>query len=269
MLDIRDVINLELLEEKMKAFSNYPFDHCVIDNFFDGNIALQLEEEFPSYEAEEWFSYKNPLEDKKALNDWNAFPKLTYQIFRHLVSENFVTYLSKLAGTELFADPGLHGGGWHIHAGGGNLNPHLDYSIHPKCGLQRKLNIIIYLSSSYKTGCGGELGLWSHDSIVDMPGRLCQAIEPQFNRAVIFDTTQNSWHGMVSKLRDEKGLYRKSLAVYYLTEPASDADPRQKVKYAPRSEQKNDHKILELIEKRKSSEAFSSVYRIDSWAKND
>jgi len=32
-----------------------------------------------------------------------------------------------------------------MHAAGGNLNPHLDYSIHPKMGLQRKLNVIIYL----------------------------------------------------------------------------------------------------------------------------
>lgn len=269
MLEIKNIINLERLEENIETFKAPPFDHCVIDDFFDASIAKRLEDEFPSYENEKWFSYKNSLEDKKALNDWNVFPNLTYQVFRHLVSEDFVDYLSQLLGIDLLSDPGLHGGGWHIHAGGGNLNPHLDYSIHPKCGFQRKLNIIVYLSRSYKPGSGGELGLWSHDGTTDMPGSLIKTIEPRFNRAVIFDTTQNSWHGMVSRLRDEKGLYRKSLAVYYLTEPAVNADPRQKVKYAPRDEQKSDCKVLDLIEKRKNAEAFSSVYRVEPWTEND
>jgi hypothetical protein len=55
--------------------------------------------------------------------------------------------LSKKLDLFLYPDPGLHGGGWHMHGAGGNLNPHLDYSIHPKSGLMRKLNIIIYLSN--------------------------------------------------------------------------------------------------------------------------
>ena len=48
-------------------------------------------------------------------------------------------------GIKLFIDPGLHGGGWHIHSNKGNLNPHLDYSIHPKMDIQRRLNLIVYL----------------------------------------------------------------------------------------------------------------------------
>ena len=44
---------------------------------------------------------------------------------------------------ELEADYGLHGGGVHMHKTGDYLNVHLDYDIHPKVPMQRKLNIII------------------------------------------------------------------------------------------------------------------------------
>lgn len=57
----------------------------------------------------------------------------------------------------------MHGGGWHVHANNGNLNPHLDYTIHPKVKYQRRLNLIIYLEESYKDKYGGHLGFWSHD----------------------------------------------------------------------------------------------------------
>ena len=41
-------------------------------------------------------------------------------------------------------DIGLNGGGWHTHKRGGKLNTHLDYSLHTKLKLERKLNIINY-----------------------------------------------------------------------------------------------------------------------------
>jgi len=137
-----------------------------------------------------------------------------------LNSPQMIKLLEKHVGVNLFPDMGLHGGGWHMHGSGGNLNPHFDYSIHPKCGLQRKLNIIIYLSRDLKPiKHKGHLGLWSHDHKINQPKDLIKEVEPIFNRAIIFDTTQNSWHGMSQKLQVPKGIYRKSLAVYYLTEP--------------------------------------------------
>ena len=52
--------------------------------------------------------------------------------------------MGKLAGVNLYPDCGLHGGGWHTHGVGGKLNMHPDYAIHPKSGLERQLNLIIY-----------------------------------------------------------------------------------------------------------------------------
>lgn len=240
-----------------------PFDHCVIDDFLSVDVANQLESEFLDFNDSRWFCYKNAIENKKALNDWNAFPALTYRVFRELVSEDFVSILSEAIGVPLYQDPGLHGGGWHMHGPGGNLNPHYDYSIHPKVGLQRKVNIIIYTSSKLDDEHGGHLGLWAHDASRNAPGELVKVVQPKFNRAVIFDTTQNSWHGMCSPLVQPEGIYRKSMAIYYLTDPPADADRRERALFAARVEQMGDKSVEELIRKRADSKDFSSVYRTE------
>lgn len=215
------MIRFDNIEKALMSFRhNQPFDHCVVENFFDLKTAQGLENDFPKYEDKVWFEYNNPLEHKKALNDWNKYPPLTYQVFMMLNSSQMIKLLEKYVDVNLFPDMGLHGGGWHMHGTGGNLNPHFDYSIHPKCGLQRKLNIIVYLSKNLKPNKHkGHLDLWSHDHKTNQPNDLVKEVEPIFNRAIIFDTTQNSWHGMSQKLEVPKGIYRKSLAVYYLTEP--------------------------------------------------
>jgi len=227
-----------------------PFDHCVVDNFLDEEITKELEKEFIPYDSDSWVYYKNPIENKKALGEWNKFGKYTYNYFEKINSPEFVGFLSELVGVKLYPDYGLHGGGWHCHGQGGNLNPHLDYSIHPKLGLQRKLNIIFYVSSSLEDKHGGHLGLWTHDEKINGPKDLYKELTPLFNRAVFFDTTQNSWHGMSRQLDVPDGVYRKSLAVYYLCDPEGNVDPRNRALFAPREEQKGDKYVEEVIKSR-------------------
>jgi Rps23 Pro-64 3,4-dihydroxylase Tpa1-like proline 4-hydroxylase len=254
-------INLDNLNKSLKKFkSNAPFDHCVIDDFLLHDYALKIEEEFPNYNDDKFFVYDNALEHKKTLNNWNSFPKNTYKLFEYLVSTNFTDMLSKRLNLILYPDPGLHGGGWHIHGEGGNLNPHLDYSIHPKSGLMRKLNIIIYLSRDLLPCHGGQLGLYKRTNSDKYPLSLEKEIELVFNRAIIFDTTQDSWHGMSRPLSVPAGVYRKSLAAYYLTLPTQDCDQRNKALYAPREEQFEDKYIAELITNRADGIHFSTSY---------
>jgi hypothetical protein len=177
------------------------------------------------------------------------------------MSEEFVEILRDGMGCNIYTDQGSHGGGWHMHGSGGNLNPHLDYSIHPKAGLLRKINIIMYMSSSLRPEHGGHLGLWEHSEAEKGPGELVSEIEPKFNRAVMFDTTQNSWHGMSRGLTQPEGIYRKSLAIYYLTDPAEGVDQRERALFAPREEQKGDVGVEELIKIRADSKQYHQAYK--------
>lgn len=257
-------VNLAKVVESLKDNSELtPFYHCVIDDFFYPDVAKALSEEFMTYDDPKWFFYDNAIENKKTCNDWNVFPKFTYATFSYLSGEDFTRWLQGVMGLKrMYSDPGLHGGGWHIHGTGGKLNPHFDYNIHPKLGLQRWWNIIIYLSEDLKPEHGGHLGLWSHDPETNMPKKLEKEIEPKFNRAVIFNTTQNSWHGMSRELIQPDGIYRKSLAVYYLKDPDLNTDPRKKALFAPTDSQKSDESVLELIKLRSEEATSSQVYRV-------
>lgn len=249
------VINLNAV---VTAFGNWPcqdpYDHVIIDNFFQPEIAQALAQEFP-HSASDTFNgnYNNALEIKRTCNAWDRFGPMTYQVIHYLNSPAWVQFLADQTGCEvLYADPGLHGGGLHIHPPGGKLNVHKDYSLHPKLGLQRKYNLLVYLNPAYETGWGGELGLWTN--VDNQPGQLVRTIEPVFNRAVIFDTTQDSWHGLEKPNQFPAGQDRKSLALYYLTDPPAGADTRSRALFAPSAEQAGDTQVLELIRRRSQAQ---------------
>ncbi len=255
-------LNWPTIARSLASFhEGLPFHHCIIDEFFHEEVARQLENDILAYDNPKWFFYDNAIENKKTCNDWSYFPSGTYRVLQALMSGQFLASLESLIDQKIYVDHGLHGGGWHIHGPGGNLNPHLDYSIHPKMRRLRKLNLIVYLSENLQNEHGGHLGLWEHDSSANQPGELKVEISPKFNRAVLFDTTQNSWHGMSRALSQPDGIYRKSMAIYYLIDAPSGIDQRERALFAPRDEQKNDEAIRDLIRLRSDANSFHQAYR--------
>ena len=243
--------HINWIDVKQRYQNSAPFNHVVIDNFFQQHIAERLATEFPSYNNPGLGFYDNAIENKKVSNKWDKFPKLTYQVFTYLAREEFLRNMRELVDdTNLYMDIGLNGGGWHMHGRGGKNNVHLDYNIHPKLGEQRKLNIIIYLSPNWQPEWEGGLELWSHDPVNYAPKDLVKTVENKFNRAVIFDTTQNSWHGLPTELKCPEGTIRQSLAAYYVRPAPIGADPRGKALFAPTAEQKGNPEIEELIRQR-------------------
>lgn len=218
-------------------FYNDPFDHWILDDFLNLNEAKKLSAEFIDYNSSEDIVYYHDwIAEKKACNNWNRFPSLTYKVFTELLAIDFVNHLSSITNIQpLYPDIGLHGGGWHMHSRGGNLAVHLDYSIHPKLDLQRKLNLILYLEEDYDPSWGGCLEFWSHNATTNQPLEKVKVIEPYFNRAILFDTTQNSWHGFPNPIVCPDGKMRKSIAVYYLTDITSTAVERYKAHYVKTS----------------------------------
>jgi hypothetical protein len=242
--------------------SNKPFNHIVMDNFFTPEVAEQLVKEFPSYDSPVWNAhYLNPIENKKACNHWDKFPKTTYAAFHYLCGAEFENIVSQLTGNPgVQADVGLHGGGWHAHATSGKLNVHLDYSIHPKLQLERHYNLIVYITPDWNPEWGGGLEVCDHDAEGN-PSTLHTTIENRFNRAVLFDTTQQSWHGLPRDLKCPDGVMRQSMAVYYVTDPAESANPRTRALFAPHEDQANDPKILELIKLRAQEATAEKMYK--------
>ena len=266
-LAVTDIVNCKDWKGLREQFlSNVPFNHVLIDDFFVPQIAEQLAAEFPQYDSDVWNAhYNNPLENKKACNHWDKFPPTTYNSFSYLCSKSFTNIISTITGnSDINADIGLHGGGLHAHTTNGKLNVHLDYSIHPKLKLQRKYNLIVYITPQWQPQWNGGLEFWNHDECSNQPSNFSKLIVNKFNRAVLFDTTQNSWHGLSANLSCPENITRSSMAVYYVTTPSHNTDPRGKALFAPTLEQSNNIDILELIQKRSNAETASQVYKTNS-----
>lgn len=256
-----DFINYKTFESNIENWRNSePFNHVVFDDFLSDEVLGSLLEEFPDYDSKIWHEYNNPLEVKKTCNNWNSFGITTYKVFDFLNSKNFIDLIEPFVGTTLYPDYGLNGGGLHTHKSGGKLNTHLDYSMHPKLPLQRKLNLIIYLTPNWVESWGGELGLWSNNPNTNKPDMLVKKIIPKFNRAVLFDTSQNSWHGLPDKINMPDGFFRNSFAIYYLCQPGLQTDLRSKALFHPSDDQKNNIAIRKLIAQRANSKLSQSVY---------
>jgi Rps23 Pro-64 3,4-dihydroxylase Tpa1-like proline 4-hydroxylase len=240
-----------------------PFNHVVIDDFFTKEVADKIVEEFLPYDSPQWRGqWDNAVENKRLHNVWDLFPETTYQVFNYLNSPEWVNAVEQITGTpDIITDIGLNGGGLHSHKSGGHLNIHLDYSIHPKLKLRRNFNLIIYMTPNWQSEWGGGLELWSHDSETNSPKELVKTVDNQFNRAIIFNTTQNSWHGLPEKLDCPDGVTRNSLAIYYLTQPEEDTDPRMKALFAPYKDQVNDPEVLALIKRRADVDEVKKMYR--------
>lgn len=249
---VKSLVNGEVFTE--------PFNHLVIDNFLPTDLANKLFDEFPDFEDSVWFNYNNKIEDKKLLSDWRKFPERTYQLLSFLNSPLMLETVSAIFNTKLYPDHGLHGGGWHIHANGGKLNPHLDYSIHPTLKQQRKVNLIIYLCKDWKEEYGGHFGLYAQAEGSTRAGNVVKEIPMGFNRAVLFDTTQQSWHGLSREVNCPDNLFRKSLAVYYLTDAPQGVDSRSRALFSPTADQVDDSSVLELIAKRSDIKTATEVY---------
>jgi hypothetical protein len=82
------------------------------------------------------------------------------------------------------------------------------------------------MSPEWRTEWGGELLLWP--SQYDRPHRSACAIEPVFNRAVMFEVAKRSWHS-VNPIQCPHYRTRNSMAIYYFSRIARDDDE------APRS----------------------------------
>lgn len=200
-----------------------PYPHAQFDNFLEDWAATEAMHAFPAVGGEGWIHYLHVNEKKHGLNKMDRIPVFLQEVITALNSPEFVHYLSQLTGIpNLLPDPSLEGGGLHQSQRGGFLNIHADFTVHPhKRNWRRRVNVLVYLNEGWLPEYGGELELWSRDM-----KRCVQKISPVFNRCAIFNTDEDSYHGLPEPIRCPEGMSRKSIALYYFTE--EDATPRKK-----------------------------------------
>ena len=218
--------------------SAQPFRHIAIDNFLDMNFARALLDDFPAFD-EELAVNENGEVGGKAVHEKIATLGQTWRKLDDLVQdEEFRAMISKITGIPgLKFDPDYFGGGTHENLHGQSLNPHVDFNFHPRTHQHRRMNLILYLSPEWEQAWGGSIQLHrdpykppAEDDIV--------TIAPAFNRCVIFETNEYSWHGFeaINLPENRRFLSRKSFALYYYTDerPAEELGAEHSTIYVER-----------------------------------
>jgi Rps23 Pro-64 3,4-dihydroxylase Tpa1-like proline 4-hydroxylase len=201
-----------LADNNRQAYASAdPFPHVVIDDFLPSEVLDELLAEFPAPQQADWQAFDSPTERKLAAEDDSVMGDATKHLLGELNSAAAIDFLERLTGIEgLVPDPHFVGGGLHQIERGGHLKVHVDFNRHPRTGLERRLNLLVYLNRDWREEYGGALELWSRGM------RSCEArILPLFNRCVVFSTTAVSFHGHPEPLNCPEDRTRKSLALYY------------------------------------------------------
>lgn len=201
-------------QKKEEYLSNDPFPHMVFQNFFPENLLDQILDEFPDFATlDDKIEYEDKNEIKFASDGETVFGEKTKNFLHYLNSQPFLYFLSNLTGIQdLIPDPEFIGGGFHELKKGGFLNIHADFNKHKHTGLDRRINILVYLNKDWKDSYGGQLELWNTDM-----KECVRKVIPGFNTVVVFNTTDFSYHGNPEPVQCPEGQSRKSIALYYYT----------------------------------------------------
>ena len=188
-----------------------PFPHFIEDGLFNPAILDRVADEFEAMDRGGWHHSQATHERKWSTEDPRQMGPFTSALIAQLNAGPFVSFLEELTGIGgLVPDPHLRGGGLHEIRHGGLLGVHADFNVHPRLRLYRRLNLLVYLNKDWQPEWGGALELW------DRGGQQCvRTIQPVFNRAVLFDTSNFSYHGHPHPLACPPERSRKSVALYY------------------------------------------------------
>ena len=187
--------------------SSAPVKHVVIDNFLEENFVEALYQDLPDL-ADMPKSRDYMFSDKRELSTLDRHSGLSRQLHEVFVGSEFAHFASQLAGCEVHIDPEYVGGGFHAGGIGSFLDLHVDFNIHPtREDWLRRLNILLYLNPGWEPSWGGELLL------TDDPEHPAVAVEPRFNRLVIMECTDISFHGY-RPISFPPGRMRRSIAAY-------------------------------------------------------
>ncbi len=203
---------------RQQAQTAVPFPFIAVDNFLDPAFADQVVASFPKFEdAVKVGRSFNAVNEKLKVQvtDKAQFSEPIARLNQELAAPEFLDLLSHVfAIPKLLPDDQLVGGGIHQTGPRGRLDVHVDFNLIEDRQLFRRLNILIYFNKGWKPEWGGNIELW------DKEVKVChQSFSPVFNRCVVFETNEISYHG-VTAVNCPEGQSRKSFAAYYYTKEA-------------------------------------------------
>jgi hypothetical protein len=206
--------DLQAVAKRFKEIyqNNDPYPNIHFEEFFNREMLDEVLNEFEDLDKGDAFKYNNPNEVKLASKGEARFGPKTKAFMHFLNSEPFLQFLQELTGIEevLMPDPYFEGGGYHQSKAGGFLKIHADFNKHSRTGLDRRLNVLVYMNKDWEDAWGGHFEMWDKDMT-----HCVKKVKPEFGTMAMFSTTDFSYHGLPNPILCPPDRSRKSIALYY------------------------------------------------------
>lgn len=201
-----------------------PFRHVVIDNFLEPALAEAMLANFPSHPNPDQlvneFGDHNP---KSAISDVKGLGGIYEELDTAIQERDFIGDMELITGVQgLKYDPYYFGAGTHENFHGAGLDAHIDFNLHPVTKQHRRLNAIVYLNKEWNPKWKGQICL--HTNPYDIYNDQVTEIIPLFNRCIIFETNEISWHSVKPvdlPINRRLSTSRKSFTIYMYTNERS------------------------------------------------
>jgi Rps23 Pro-64 3,4-dihydroxylase Tpa1-like proline 4-hydroxylase len=199
----------ETLKNEFQA--GKPYKYIVLDNFLIEDFANQIYDNFPPAEALNKH-YAGLNENKSEGSNFQDFHPAFSRLKEALMNQEFARWMAEVTGIAgVFVTDDNLGTGLHEGKKGSFLDIHIDFNIHVEKNVHRRLNLLIYMNKNWLPEYKGELEMWNANMTA-----CDKKIEPIFNRCVVFETNEISYHGY-GKTNFPDGMNRKSIYTYFYT----------------------------------------------------
>ena len=163
--------------------------YTLVDDVLPLDLARRIYDAFPATgDMRLMSSFREQKYTSKALERMN--PLMHDALFAFQAPEVIAAVTAITGMRDMVGDPKLYAGGLSAMTRGQFLDPHIDNSHDGEGRLYRVLNLLYYVTPDWRAENGGNLELW------DEAVRERVELHSKFNRLVLMETNQKSWHSV-------------------------------------------------------------------------
>lgn len=208
--------DMERLREEFQQPKGVHTRFCAIDDLLPEAVAREIYAAFPALDEMRLMS--SFREQKYTSKAFEKFDALVLDVSLALQAPEVINTVEKITGVkDMIGDPHFYAGGLSAMARGQFLNPHIDNSHDGERANYRVLNLLYYVTPDWAAESGGNLELW------DLKVKERVEIHSRFNRLVLMETNETSWHSVNEVKAEGK---RCCVSNYYFS-PHSPNDGRE------------------------------------------
>jgi len=184
--------------------------YFIVDDLLPATVADQIAASFPSPSI---MMLRKSLRERKYVSaQMNRHPPIIEEAVYAFQDKNVVSTIARITGLQAVEpDEHLYAGGISSMDRGHYLRPHIDNSHDMERHRYRVLNLLYYVTPSWREEHGGSLELWPN-------GPMGQpiAIHSKFNRLLVIATNTRSWHS-VNRISEDAPAPRTCVSNYYFS----------------------------------------------------